>query len=360
MAQSPPQKSAFPMSSSIQRRKDDHLDLCATDDVAFRGTTTLFECVQLIHQSLPDLNVDDIDTSTTLLGKRLRLPIVIAAMTGGTERAAEVNRDLASIAEARGLGFGLGSQRAMQRQPSTAWTYQVREWAPNTLVLGNVGVVQARELETALIANMVRDIGADALCVHLNPAQEIVQPEGDRDFRGGLDTFKRLTSELPVPVVAKETGCGLSLQTALKLKSAGVRTVDTSGAGGTSWVGVETLRAEGDQARLGTLLWDWGIPTAASVHGCVQVGHETIATGGVQSGLDVVRALALGASAAGIARPMLQAHVRGGRAEAERVIDQIEREIRAVMLLTGAANVAALREAPRLIAEPLKQWMALG
>jgi isopentenyl-diphosphate delta-isomerase len=347
------------MTTSIQRRKDDHLDLCATDDVAFKERTTLFECVQLVHQSLPDLDVDAIDTRTTLLGKPLRLPLVIAAMTGGTERAAEVNRDLAAIAEARGLGFGLGSQRAMQRQPNTAWTYQVREWAPTTLVLGNVGVVQARELKASMIAEMVREIGADALCVHLNPAQEIVQPGGDRDFRDGFSTFQRLVGELPVPVVGKETGCGLSMQAALKLKSAGVRTVDTSGAGGTSWVGVETLRAQGDQARLGNLLWDWGIPTAASVHACTTVGLETIATGGVQSGLDVVRALVLGATAAGIARPMLQAHVRGGKEEAERFVDQIEREIRAVMLLTGASSIAELRKLPRIIFDPLKQWLAL-
>ena len=347
------------MSTEIQRRKDDHLDLCATDDVAFRGTTTLLEKVQLIHQSLPDLHVDEIDTSTKLLGKTLRLPIVIAAMTGGTDRAAEVNRDLASIAEARGLGFGLGSQRAMQRQPDTAWTYQVRKWAPTTLVLGNVGVVQAREMESAAIVKMVDDIGADALCVHLNPAQEVVQPEGDRDFRGGVDTIARLVRELRVPVVGKETGCGMSFQTALKLRHAGVKTVDTSGAGGTSWVGVEALRAEGEKARLGELLWDWGIPTAASVHMCVRAGLETIATGGVQTGLDVVRALCLGARAAGIARPMLQAHVRGGRAEAERFVDQLEREVRAVMLLCGASSVEELRMVPRLIFSPLKEWLEL-
>ncbi len=348
------------MSTSIQRRKDDHLDLCATDDVAFRGTTTLLECVQLVHQSLPDLDVDALDLGTKLLGKSLRLPLVIAAMTGGTERAAAVNRDLAAIAEARGLGFGLGSQRAMQRQPDTAWTYQVREWAPTTLILGNVGVVQARELPSAVIAEMVREIGADAVCVHLNPAQEMVQPGGDRDFRGGVETFRRLAAELPVPIVGKETGCGLSVQTARKLKSAGVRTVDTSGAGGTSWVGVETLRAQGDQARLGNLFWDWGIPTAASVHFCTKIGLETIATGGIQTGLDVARALALGATACGIARPMLQAHVRGGRAEAERAIDQIERELRTVMLLTGAASVADLRKLPRLVLDPLKQWTELA
>ncbi len=347
------------MSTEIQRRKDEHLDLCATDDVAFRGATTLLEKVQLVHQSLPDLHVDRIDTTTQLLGKALRLPIVIAAMTGGTDRAAEVNRDLASIAEARGLGFGLGSQRAMQRNPDTAWTYQVREWAPTTLVLGNVGVVQARDLQTSTIAKMVDDIGADALCIHLNPAQEVVQPEGDRDFRGGVETVARLVRELSLPVVGKETGCGLSFQTALKLKQAGVKTVDTSGAGGTSWVGVEALRAEGDKARLGELLWDWGVPTAASVHACVRAGLETIATGGIQTGYDVVRALCLGASAAGIARPMLQAHVRGGRAEAERFVDQLEREIRAVMLLCGASSVAELRGVPRLVFSPLKEWMEL-
>jgi isopentenyl-diphosphate delta-isomerase len=348
------------MTTSIQRRKDDHLDLCATDEVAFRGTTTLFECVQLVHQSLPDLDVDQIDTSVSLLGKQLRLPLLIAGMTGGTERAAEVNRDLAGLAEQYGLGFGLGSQRAMQRQPETAWTYQVREWAPTTLVLGNMGVVQARELATREIAKVVADIGADALCLHLNPAQEIVQPGGDRDFRGGAETYRRLTAELPVPVLGKETGCGISYQTALKLRAAGVTTADTSGAGGTSWVGVETLRASGDQAQLGNLLWDWGVPTAASVHACVRAGLTTIATGGIQSGLDVVRALTLGASAAGIARPLLQAHVRGGRAEAERFIQQVAREIRAVMLLCAAPNIAALRSVPRLVLDPLKEWMRLA
>jgi isopentenyl-diphosphate delta-isomerase len=235
----------------------------------------------------------------------------------------------------------------------------VREWAPTTLVLGNMGVVQARELTTKEVAAVVAAIGADALCVHLNPAQEIVQPGGDRDFRSGTETYARLTAELPVPVIGKETGCGLSYQTALKLRGAGVKTVDTSGAGGTSWVGVETLRASGDQAQLGNLLWDWGVPTAASVHACVRAGLTTIATGGMQNGLDAVRALALGATAVGIARPMLQAHVRGGRAEAERFIQQIEREIRSVMLLCGATNVAALRSAPRLVFGPLKEWMQL-
>jgi isopentenyl-diphosphate delta-isomerase len=248
----------------------------------------------------------------------------------------------------------------MHRQPETAWTYQVREWAPTTLILGNMGVVQARELTSREIAKVVTDIGADALCVHLNPAQEIVQPGGDRDFRGGVETYKRLAAELPVPVLGKETGCGLSYQTALKLRAAGVGTVDTSGAGGTSWVGVETLRAQGAQAELGNLLWDWGVPTAASVHACVRAGLTTIATGGIHTGLDAVRALALGASAVGIARPLLQAHVRGGKEEAERLIQQVATEMRAVMLLCGAPDIQALRSVPRLIFSPLREWMALA
>jgi len=215
-------------------------------------------------------------------------------------------------------------------------------------------------MESSRVAELVAAVGADALCVHLNPAQELIQPEGDRDFGRGLETFARLVRELPVPVVAKETGCGLSPEAIAGLHQAGVRTVDTSGAGGTSFVGVETLRAEGPDAELGQRLWDWGIPTAASVHFAVRGGMETIATGGIRSGLDVARALVLGARAAGMAQPLLQACVRGGRAEVERRLDAVERELRVVMLLTGAKRVGDLGRVPRMITGPLKDWMALG
>ena len=345
------------MGDEIQRRKADHLDLCATDDVAFKQRTTLLEHVRLVHQSLPDLHADELDTTTHLLGRRLRFPLVIAGMTGGTERAADVNRELAMIAEARGYGFGLGSQRAMQRAPETAWTYQVREHAPTALLLGNVGVVQARELETAVLAALVKDIGADALCLHMNPAMELVQPGGDRDFRGGTDTFRRLCAELSVPVVAKETGNGVSAETADKLYAAGVRHVDVSGAGGTSWVGVETLRAKDAQRALGETLWDWGVPTAASVALVARRGMKVIATGGVKSGLDVARAIALGATVAGIARPALQAWVQGGRAGAERFFYGVERELRAVMLLTGSRDLPTLARASRVITGELRDWL---
>lgn len=351
--------------STIGQRKADHIALCSTDEVAFRDKTTLLEQVRLVHDALPDLDARALDTTCTILGKRLRAPLVIAAMTGGTEEAARINRELASIAEERGYGFGLGSQRAMHVRKESAGTYAVREVAPSALVLGNIGVVQARQMTTAEVLELVRGIGADALCVHLNPAMELVQPGGDRDFTGGLDTIARLVRELPVPVVVKETGCGLSRAVGARLRAAGVAHVDVSGAGGTSWVAVETKRAEAaSDARaraLGDALWDWGIPTAASVGMLAPFGFDTIvATGGVASGLDVARAIALGAHAAGIARPVLKALAAGGRAGAVAFLESVEDELRAAMLLTGSADLDALRAAPRVLGRDLRAWLHDG
>ncbi len=344
--------------ADIGQRKRDHLDLCATGDVSFRGTTTLLECVRLVHDALPELALDDIDLTVTVLGKRLRAPLFIAAMTGGTDEAATVNRTLAAIAESRGYGFGLGSQRAMHRSADVKWTYAVRDVAPTTLLLGNVGMVQARELTTEALRALAAEVGADALCVHLNPAMELVQPGGDRDFRGGTELFKRLTGDLGIPVVAKETGNGISPGVARKLRAAGVRHVDVSGAGGTSWVGVETLRADESARRLGESLWDWGVPTAASVALCAPEGFETVvATGGITGGSDMARAIALGATACGIARPVLKALRAGGREGAEAFLDGIERELRAVLLLTGSRDLAALRRAPRVLVGELERWL---
>jgi len=346
------------MSKTIEQRKADHLDLCATDEVAFRQRTTLLECVRLVHQSLPETSYDSVDTRVRLLGKELRAPLLIAAMTGGHERAAEINRALASIADDLGYAFGLGSQRAMQKRPETSWTYQVRKHAPNVLLFGNVGVIQARDMSTKEVASMVDSVGADALCVHMNPAMELVQPEGDRDFRGGIQTFQRLWAELEVPVIAKETGNGISREVAAELRSLGIRHVDTSGAGGTSWVGVETLRAEGDGQALGEALWDWGVPTAASVHYCVEAGLTTIATGGIRHGMDVARAIALGASCAGIARNVYQAFLEGGIDGARLFLLRIERELRSIMLLCGAKTIEELQRTPRVLTGELRDWIA--
>ncbi|MET0388714.1 MAG: type 2 isopentenyl-diphosphate Delta-isomerase [Polyangiales bacterium] len=345
--------------TDIRKRKADHLALCATDEVAFRGRTTLLECVELIHDSLPELAMSDLEIGVSMFGKRLRAPILIAAMTGGTDEAGSVNHTLAKIAERRGYAFGLGSQRAMQRAPDTSWTYEVRKVAPTTLLLGNVGVIQARDQASDVLDKLVRDIGADALCVHMNPAMEVIQPEGDRDFRGGLDTFARLKRELSIPVIAKETGNGIAPRAAHRLREVGISTVDVSGAGGTSWVGVETLRAEGASKELGQRFWDWGVPTAASIVYAQKAGHDVIATGGVKTGLDVARAIALGAKIAGIARPVLQALNEGGEAGVDAYLDSVERELKTVLLLTGSRSLSQLERAPRLIRGDLRDWLAL-
>lgn len=344
--------------SDIAVRKADHIDLCARGDVGFKTKTTLFECVELVHDALPELSLDEIDTGVTLIGKKLRAPLIIAAMTGGTAKAKQINRELARIAEERGYGFGLGSQRAMLRDEKDD-SYAVRDVAPKTLVLGNIGAVQAKELSTESVAELAGKVGADALCVHLNPAMEIVQPGGDRYFAGALSAIERLVDELKIPVVAKETGCGFGPRAARRLSRAGVRHIDVSGAGGTSWVAVETERASGEAKSLGTALRDWGVPTAASVLVAKRARprfNTIIATGGVANGIDAAKAIALGAHAAGIARPVLQAFVSGGREGAIRFLDQVEAELRAVMLLVGAGSVRALRKTTTLIRGDLRDW----
>jgi isopentenyl-diphosphate delta-isomerase len=302
--------------TDITQRKADHLDLATRGNVGFRRTTTLFECVELVHDALPELDFSELDTGLELFGKKLSAPILIAAMTGGHERAERINKELASIAEELGLAFGLGSQRAMLTRPHTRGSYGVRDVAPNALVLGNLGVVQAATMSTAEVEDLVLAVGADALCVHLNPAMELVQDEGDRDFRGGLATLTRLAAELPVPVIAKETGSGLSGSVGRRLRAAGIRHLDVSGAGGTSWVAVETERSGSDRKQLGETYREWGIPTAASVGLVAPLGFDTVfATGGVQSGLDVA------------------------------------------MLLTRSSDLPALRRAPKLVVGALREWL---
>ena len=344
--------------SDIASRKTDHLDLATSGDVGFKKTTTLFECVRLVHDALPDLDFEAIVLGTTILGKRLRAPILIAGMTGGTERAERINRELSSIAEERGYAFGLGSQRAMLKNPASRATYLVRDLAPNALLLGNVGIVQATSMSTAQISDLVNAVGADALCVHMNPAMELIQDDGDRDFRGGLATLERLVAELGVPVVSKETGCGISRGLGERLVGIGVRHVDVSGAGGTSWVAVETHRASPERRPLGEAFWEWGIPTAASVGLIQPLGFDTVfATGGMQSGLDIAKAIALGASAGGIARTALRALESRGRAGAIEFFSAVETELRMAMLLTGSRDLTALRRAARVISGELKDWL---
>jgi isopentenyl-diphosphate delta-isomerase len=283
---------------------------------------------------------------------------VISAMTGGTDEAAKINMDLAQVADELGLAIGLGSQRAMFERPDTAWTFAVRERAPNVLLFGNLGLVQARKMTTHEIRTLCEDVGADALCIHLNPAMEIVQPGGDRDFSGGLELLRRLVDDLGIPVIAKETGCGLSRGVAQMIRSTGIRHVDVSGSGGTSWVAVEAHRAQDDQRALAEELWDWGIPTAASVLQLRGLGLDIIATGGLRTGSHVTKAIALGAKAGGLAAPVLKAHRAGGIDGARNFLRGVITTVRALMLLTGSRTIDELQRAQTILGPDLARWQA--
>jgi isopentenyl-diphosphate Delta-isomerase len=339
----------------IVNRKQSHFDLCAREDVEFRRKTTLLEDVELLHQPLTETLLDEIDLSVEVLGKRLNYPLVITGMTGGTEEAGRFNREVAAVADRLGVGFGVGSQRVMLTNPETTGTFRVREAAPDVLLFGNIGVAQARELGGDDLRRLVGDIGADALCVHLNTAMEIIQERGDRDFRGSLDAIKRLQDMLPVEVVVKETGCGFARETGAKLAEAGVRWVDVSGAGGTSWVGVETLRNRALK-QLGEAFWDWGVPTAASVCELRGLGLNLIASGGVRTGMQAAKALALGAQVVGVALPVLRAYVAGGAAAVEEYLLGLVAELRAAVMLCGCSRVAELAPGRVVVGGRLLEW----
>lgn len=344
-------------SHDISDRKRDHLRLCAEEDVEALAKTNLLDAVELFHDSLPELHIDDIDTSATLFGRHVDAPLLITGMTGGAEEAARINRQLATVASEFGLAMGVGSQRAMLDDPKLAATYQIRQYAPDIPILGNIGAVQAAASTTEEIAGLCEAIDADGLGIHLNPGQELIQPEGDRDFRGCLDAIARLVEELDLPVVVKETGCGLSPAVLDRLQTIGVQWVDTSGAGGTTWIGVESRRADADAADLGELFWDWGVPTAASIVYACRRDFSVIGSGGLRNGLDAARALALGADMAGMALPWLRAAHDEGIQGARHFARACTGALHTAMALTGSADLEELRRTDRLIGPRLRRWI---
>lgn len=341
----------------ISRRKLSHFELCAHHEVEFRNKTTLLEDVELIHQPLTETALEDIDLSVEVLGKRLRYPLVITGMTGGAQEVGVFNREIAAMAERLGIGFGVGSQRVMLRYPEVKGTFQVRDLAPDLLLFGNIGIAQARELSSSEIVRLGETIGADAMCVHLNTAMEVIQENGDHDFRGSLATIKRLVAESTLPIIAKETGCGFARESGTRLASAGVRWVDVSGAGGTSWVGVETIRNRALR-HLGEAFWDWGVPTAASVCELRGLNLNLIASGGIRTGLQAAKALALGAKVVGVALPVLRAYTTGGIEAVESFFQSFFDELRVAVMLCGATSVTELTPQHVVIGGKLLEWVS--
>ncbi len=333
----------------IVRRKEEGIDVVLNRKVQAKDVTTLLECVHLIHCALPEMDMSDVDLSTKFLGKKLLAPVVVDSMTGGAPRAEEINGTLAEVAERMGFAMGLGSQRAGLLSESMARTYSIaRKKAPSAFLFANIGGAQlARGFPVKDAEKLVSMIEADALAVHLNPLQEVIQPEGEAAFKGVLASIRKLCQELSVPVMVKEVGAGISREVARELEGAGVKAINISGAGGTSWAGVETFRAIEKKvlgkASLGSLFWDWGIPTAAALVEVRDAVHVPLmASGGLRNGLEVAKCISLGADVCGMARPMLESASRGTRA-LEGFAEQTLLELRTSMFVTGARTVSELK-----------------
>lgn len=340
----------MPKVTPIGSRKADHIRINLEEDVR-SGLTTGLERFRFLHQALPELDLDEIDLSTDLFGKRLKAPILISSMTGGTEEAGTINRRLARAAQETGIAMGLGSQRAALEHPEVAPTFQVRPVAPDILLFANLGAVQLNYgYGIDHCRRAVELIEADALVLHLNALQEAVQPEGDTRFAGLLDKIEAVCSALPVPVIAKEVGWGFSERAARALADAGVAAIDVAGAGGTSWTQVEMHRAETErQARLAAAFLDWGIPTAESIRSIKKVAPEMciLASGGLRNGIDIAKCIALGAQLGGMASPFLKA-AASSLDETIQTIEEIKRQIQVCMFAAGAGDIAALQETPLL------------
>ncbi len=333
------------------QRKSEHLRILLKEDVRFRNLTTGLERYHFVHQALPEINRDRVDLSTTLLGKHLSAPVIISSMTGGTEEAETINKNLAMAAQIHDLGMGVGSQRTALEEPGLSHTYQVRDVAPDILLLANLGAVQLNYgygIEHCQRA--VEMIEADGLILHLNPLQEALQPEGNTDFSGLLAKIEEVCRGLSVPVIVKEVGWGISEDVARRLADAGVAAIDVAGAGGTSWSEVEMHRAVSEiSRRIAAAFADWGIPTAESIQLVRRAAPEValIASGGIRTGVEVAKAIALGADAAALATPFLQPATVSPEAVGEKIREVLE-ELRTAMFCVGAGNLQELKRAPLL------------
>ncbi len=332
------------MEGEISKRKDSHLDIAANRNVQYASSGG-FEDVMLVHCALPEVDLAKVSTEVEFLGKKLSAPILITGMTGGTGRGEEVNKRLAKAAEEAQVALGLGSQRAMLRDAKAASTYKVRKLCPSVPLIGNIGAVQLKEYSVKQIEGMVSDIEADALNVHLNALQEAIQPEGETDFSGVLGKIRALCDALKVPVIAKETGAGITAQVAKQLFDAGCEYVEVSGSGGTSWSKVEYERG----GRLPDFE-NWGFPTVAAVAEVSQAG-QAIASGGIRNGIDIAKAVALGAKLGGAALPFFKAE------KPEKLAAQWREQIRTAAFLCGCKNMSELSQAPIIISGKAKEIM---
>lgn len=348
--------------SGTAKRKLSHIQTTLNQQVQSHVPTG-FDDIRLIHKALPEIDRDEIDLSTDLFGHKLKAPLIIESMTGGTPLAAKINHTLGKVAERLGIGMGVGSQRAGIEDQTLAYTYRVaRDAGPSIPLFANLGCPQIARKDALERAKKAVDmIDATGLFIHLNALQESVQFEGETDFRDMVKRIGSLADNLSVPVLVKETGAGISLETAQALERVKVKGINVSGLGGTSWAGVEYYRARAKrykvQMELGTTFWDWGTPTVPSI---VEVSNSTqlkvFASGGVRNGLHIAKAIALGAHYGGLALPMLKSASSGEEAAVARLNVVVE-ELKNAMFLTGSRNLEELRKAPLVITGATYQWL---
>jgi len=340
---------------NTENRKLEHIKICLKERV--ESDYTGFEDVMLLHNSLPEIDFEEIDLEIDFFGKKLKAPLLIASMTGGHREALEINKNLAIAVEEAGIGMGVGSQRAAIEDKNLVESFSVvRDSAPTSFIYANIGMPQVARFGVEIVEKSVEMIDADAVAIHLNFLQEVIQPEGEKNAKGCLDALKEVCREIKVPVIVKETGAGITRETALKLKKIGVGAIDVGGKGGTSWSGVETYRTEDELFKMiGKDYWDWGIPTAFCVADSYKI-LPVIATGGLRSGPDVAKALALGAVAGSAALPFLNPATKSA-VHVRKKIEYFTEGLKVAMFLTGCENVEHLRNIPVFITGLLRQWI---
>lgn len=349
--------------SLTEERKLDHIRICLERDVQSTCPTG-FDDIRLVHNAIPEINLSDVDLKCDFLGHKLEAPIIVTAMTGGHSEATPINQHIAEAVEDMGIAMGVGSQRAAIEDPALSESFTItRETAPKAFLIGNIGAPQlALGYGTKEVQAAVDMIGANALAIHFNAAQEAVQPEGETTFSGVLRALRALVPKIPVPIIAKETGAGMSYRTASVLEKAGVKALDIAGLGGTSWPAVEVERAKsGDtqKATLGRLFTDWGMPTAISTYEAGKaVTIPVIASGGIRTGIDIAKSIALGAHMAGVALPILAPATTNAKAVKEH-IETLILGLKASMFLVGAANLEELAKTSIVVGGDTRNWLEL-
>lgn len=327
---------------SIQNRKKDHVDLCVNEDVGYKISAG-FDRYYFRHNALPEVNLEDVSVEGTLLGRTFSFPVMISSMTGGYSDAGQINAQIARFCESENLPFGVGSQRVLLDHPEEIESFSiVRKEAPTAFIAANIGGAQlVGGLPEESLSVLIDSVKADAIIVHLNPLQELVQPEGDHNFSGVEDGIAKLVIHSPVPVIVKETGAGISGEVARRLLAIGVSVIDVAGAGGTSWSKVENKRRDDSSGT--DLLNEWGIPTLSCVREVSELHEhfrfELIASGGIRGAEDIVKSHAMGADFSAVARPVIQALVHGGEQELKQLIDKWKKQTAMILTLLGRRSL---------------------